>query len=316
MNKSKLITTSALATVMSATSAYAELSISGGMGGWFYTADNVTSSSRTWNTESVNVTYSDTLDNGMGISVGANVGGTGGTTSTNNTNMTLSISSDMGSISIGDQIASAADKADGINGLSLFECCTWGSTVPDGMTAGYDDGDGSQGNEGFLYSSPSLAGWTVYLSHGQKANASAENAEDVNGAAIKGAIGPIAVSGGINAVGDTGTAGTGYDSTFGQAAIDLGPMNISLGVMNGGGTRTDSNAIAVTSALGNSGLTLRAAYVDSDASGASYDESGYQVGIAKSLGAATFGVQYDNADIAAGAAGEVETWKLAYQIYF
>jgi len=314
MNKSKLITTSALATVMSATSAYAELSISGGMGGWFYTADNVTSSSRTWNTESVNVTYSSTLDNGMGISVGANVGGTGGTTSTNNTNMTLSISSDMGSISIGDQIASAADKADGINGLSLFECCTWGSTVPDGMSAGYDDGDGSQGNEGFLYSSPSLAGWTVYLSHGQKASASSENAEDVNGAAIKGAIGPIAVSGGINSVGDTGTAGTGYDSTFGQAAMDLGPMNVSVGIMNGGGTRTDSNAIAVTMPL--LGMTARAAYVDSDASGASYDESGYQIGVAKSMGAATFGVQYDNADIAAGAAGEVETWKLAYQIYF
>jgi len=314
MNKTKLITTSALATVMTASSAYAELSISGGMAGWFYTADNVTSSSRTWNTESVNVTYSDTLDNGMGVSVTANVGGTGGTSGSSATNYTMTITSGMGSISIGDQLASAADKADGVNGLSLFECCTWGSTVPDGMTAGYDDGDVSMGNEGFQYSSPSFGGWTVYLSHGQKANASSENAEDVNGAAIKGSIGPVTVSAGLNAVGDTGTAGTGYDSTFGQAAIDLGPMNISLGIMNGGGTRTDSNAIAVTMPL--MGMTARAAYVDSDASGASYDESGYQIGIAKSLGAASFGVQYDNADVAAGAAGEIETWKLAYSIYF
>jgi hypothetical protein len=194
---------------MTATSAYAELSISGGMAGWFYSSDASTSSTRTWNTESVNVTYSDTLDNGLGVSVTANVGGTGGTTSTNNTNYTMTISSGAGSISFGDQIASAADKADGVNGQSLFECCTWQSTVPDGMSAGYDDGDGSQGNEGFLYSSPSLAGWTIYLSHGMKADDLSENAEDSHGAAVKGAIGPIAVSGGINSVGDTGTAGTG-----------------------------------------------------------------------------------------------------------
>ena len=314
MNKSKLITTSALATVMTASSAYAELAITGGMAGWFYTADNVTSSSRTWNTESVNVTYSDTLDNGMGVSVTANVGGTGGTTSTNNTNYTMTISSDMGSIAFGDQITSAADKADGINGLSLFECCTWGTTVPDGMSAGYDDGDGSSGNEGVLYTSPSMSGWTLYLSHGQKASASSENAEDVQGAAVKGALGPISVSAGVNAVGDTGSSGSGYDSSFGQAAMDLGPMNVSVGIMNGGSNRTDSNAIAVTMPI--MGMTSRAAYVDSDAAGAAYDESGYQVGISKSLGAASFGVQYDNADTAAGDAGEIETWKLAYSIYF
>jgi hypothetical protein len=314
MNKTKLITTSAIATVMTATSAYADLSISGGMAGWWYTADNANSVSRTWNTESVNVSYSSTLDNGMGISVGANVGGTAHSTSTNNTSYTATISSDMGSISFGDQIASAADKADGVNGLSLFECCTWGSTVPDGMSAGYDDGDGSQGNEGFLYVSPSISGWTVYLSHGLTAGAASENATDTNGAAIKGSVGPVTVSAGLNSVGDNGTAGTGYDSTFGQAAMDLGPMNVSVGMMNGGSARTDSNAIAVTMPI--LGMTTRAAIVDSDADGAAYDQSGYQIGMAKSMGAATFGVQYDNADTAAGDAGEIETWKLTYAIYF
>ena len=39
------------------------------MAGWFITGDSMTSVSRRWNTESVNVTYSDTLDNGMGIPV-------------------------------------------------------------------------------------------------------------------------------------------------------------------------------------------------------------------------------------------------------
>jgi len=321
MNKTKLITTSAIATVMTASAAYADLSISGGMAGWWYASDVSTSSSRTWNTESVNVSYSSTLDNGMGISVGANVGGTGGTSATNETNYTATVSSDMGSISFGDQIASAADKADGVNALSLFVCCTWGGTVPSGMTAGYDDGDSSQGNEGVLYTSPSMGGWTLYLSHGLTAGNGSESHEDTNGAAIKGSIGPVTLSGGVNSRGDTGTAGSGYDSTFGQAAMDLGPMNVSVGMMNGGSARTDSNAIAVTLPI--LGMTSRVAYVDSDADGTGFDESGYIIGLSKSLGAATFGVQYDNADTsptlvhADGTVdGEIETWKLTYAIYF
>jgi len=314
MNKSKLITTSALATVMTATSAYAELSISGGMAGWFISADSMTSTTRQWNTESVNVTYSDTLDNGMGVSVTANVGGSGGTNDSSATNYTMTISSDMGSIAFVDQITSAADMADNLNSLSLFECCTWGSTMPDGMSTGYDDGDATSGNAGVLYTAPSVAGWTLYLSHGQKASASSEAADDVNGAAVKGAIGPITVHAGINSVGDTGTAGSGYDSTMAQAAMDLGPMGISVGMMNGGGARTDSNAVAITMPV--MGMTARAAYVDSDADGTAYDESGYQIGLSKSLGAAGFGIQYDNADTGNTAADEIETWRLAYSIYF
>ena len=77
MNKSKLITTTAIATVMTASAAQAELSISGGFAGWWYSADNATSLSRTWNTESVNVSYSDTMDNGMGVGLSMSVTATG-----------------------------------------------------------------------------------------------------------------------------------------------------------------------------------------------------------------------------------------------
>ena len=47
-------------------------------------------------------------------------------------------------------------------------------TVPDGMSAGYNDGDGSTGDEGVLYQSPSMNGWTLYLSHGLTAGAGSE----------------------------------------------------------------------------------------------------------------------------------------------
>ena len=315
MNKSKLITTTAIATVMTASAAQAELSISGGFAGWWYSADNATSLSRTWNTESVNVSYSDTMDNGMGVSVTANVGGTGGTKDSTATNYNMSISSDMGTLTFGDQITSAADKADGLNSLSLFECCTWGTTVPDGMSAGYNDGDASTGDEGVLYQSPSMNGWTLYLSHGLTAGAGSENYEDTNGAAIKGSLGGISVAAGGTSVGDTGSSGSGYDSTFIQAAMSLGSMGVSVGMMDGGSNRAQENAIAVDMPI--MGMDMKVAYVDQDASGSNYDQSGYQIGLAKSMGPATFGIQYDNADTAASGDGaEIETWKVAYQIYF
>jgi len=325
MNKSKLIATSAIATVMTATAAHAELSISGGMAGWFATGDGMTSMNRQWNTESVNVSYSDTLDNGMGISVNANVGETGathmawGAASGDDANYTMTISSDMGSISFGDQIASATDRADNIISMSLQECCTWSATLPDGMGGvggSYADGDNTDGNsnEGIEYTSPSINGWTVRLSHMPQAGAASENAEDANQAAISGSIGPISVAGGINSQGDNGTADTSYDSTFGAASMGLGSMTVSAGLFEGGGSRADATVLVIDMPI--MGMSGKATYVDMDDTGSNYDDSGYRLGLSKSMGAASFSVEYDNADTASGDAGEVETWRLGYAVYF
>ena len=324
MNKSKLIATSAIATVMTATAAQAELSISGGMAGWWLTGDSITSVNRQWNTESVNVTYSDTLDNGMGISVTANVGETGatvngwGSASAQDVNYTMSISSDMGTISFGDQIASAADRGDNIISMSLQECCTWSATLPDGMGGAngvYADGDNATGdsNEGIEYSSPSLNGWTIRLSHSPTAANASESAEDSNGASVSGSIGPVAVSAGMNSQGHDGT-NDGYDSTYGAASIGLGSMTVSAGMFEGGGNRADATVLVVDMPI--MGMSGKATYVDMDDTGANYDDSGYRLGLSKSLGAASFSVEYDNADTASGDAGEVETWRVGYALYF
>ena len=324
MNKSKLIATSAIATVMTATAAQAELSISGGMAGWWLTGDSITSVNRQWNTESVNVTYSDTLDNGMGVSVTANVGETGatvrgwGSDSAQDVNYTMTISSDMGTLSFGDQIASAADRGDNIISMSLQECCTWAATLPDGMGGAngvYADGDNATGdsNEGIEYSSPSLNGWTIRLSHSPTAANASESAEDSNGASVSGAIGPVSVSAGMNSQGHDGT-NDGYDSTYGAASIGLGSMTVSAGMFEGGGNRADATVLVVDMPI--MGMSGKATYVDMDDTGANYDDSGYRLGLSKSLGAASFSVEYDNADTASGDAGEIETWRVGYALYF
>jgi len=328
MTKSKIIASTAIATVMSASAAQAEISISGGMAGWFITGDQYTSMNRQWNTESVNVSYSATLDNGMGISVTANVGETGHThtqwgpaaTSTvaGDVNMTMSISSDMGTLTFGDQMASATDRADNIVALSLFECCTWNNTTMDGMagTNGqYHDGDNLDGssNEGFEYTAPSMNGWTLRLSHQPTADRASEGANDTNAAAISGSIAGINVAAGINSMGDAATNTAGRDSTFVAAAMGLGPMSVSVGMFDGGANTADATTVVVDMPL--MGMNGKAAFVDMD-DPAGYDDSGYRLGLAKSLGAATFGIEYDNADTASGDAGEIETWRLGYQVYF
>ena len=67
MNRSKLIGATALASVMAASSAYANMSISGLYAGTIKDADGGVT--HTFSTNSVYVSYSDSMDNGMGVSV-------------------------------------------------------------------------------------------------------------------------------------------------------------------------------------------------------------------------------------------------------
>ena len=83
-------------------------------------------------------------------------------------------------------------------------------------------------------------------------------------------------------------------------------------MFEGGAAAADATGVVDMPIMGMSG---KAAFVDMDDAGG-YDDSGYRLGLAKSLGAATFGIEYDNADTASGDAGEIETWRLGYQVYF
>ena len=95
--------------------------------------------------------------------------------------------------------------------------------------------------------------------------------------------------------------------------MGLGPMSVSVGMFEGGAAAADATTVVVDMPI--MGMSGKAAFVDMDDSGG-YDDSGYRLGLAKSLGAATFGIEYDNADTASGDAGEIETWRLGYQVYF
>ena len=115
MNRSKLLTTTALATVMSATAAHAELALSG-----FYAASMADSDgggmTHATSTSSIYVTYTDTLDNGMGITLNYSI-------TTGWTGNDVFIDTGVGTLGLGDGQDSAVDKTDGspaINSLNAY----------------------------------------------------------------------------------------------------------------------------------------------------------------------------------------------------
>ena len=324
MKNSKIIAASAIATVMTASSAYAELSVGGGMAGWWASGDGETSLRRQWNTGSVNVSYSATLDNGMGLSVNANVGDTSnytaagvgtGTTTTGNSggaNYNMSISSDMGTITFGDQIASANDYMDNsVQNGSLFACCTASNGAPNAIL-GYNDADGATGNDGIVYTSPSLNGWTIRASHGLTANQVETGGDDTNSIATTGSIGGVSVAAGMATIGEQGAVAE-VDSTFAQAGMSFGDIGVSYGMYSTDGSG-DATMIVVDMPL--MGMTSKVTFADFDAEAGGTDADGYQIGLMKSLGAASFGVEFAHSEAGSGSNNETETWKLGYSVFF
>ena len=110
MNKSKIIAASGLATVMSATAATADsVSLNGYIEGWFTSGDGASGVSNTVYSQSIYVSYSTTLDNGMGLTAGFTV--------TNSLHAAgFSIDTGMGTLATGTgwQVNSAADGMDSL----------------------------------------------------------------------------------------------------------------------------------------------------------------------------------------------------------
>ena len=132
MNRSKIIGATALASVMSASAAHAEMSISGLFAGTLTDSDGGGLSSG-FSTNSVYVSYSDSMDNGMGVGLTMSITATGIVTDVN-------FDTGMGTIGLGTGQDSAVDAMDGSPACFSLNAC--GSA----LNANYNDGDTVSGN--------------------------------------------------------------------------------------------------------------------------------------------------------------------------
>jgi hypothetical protein len=281
MKKLNLATTAAVATVMSASGAYADLSLGGAIATVFTSGDSTTGYSQYGTSYTINIDYTTTLDNGMGMATNVDVA-PGGTSSSVNYLMTMS--TDMGSVFFGTDFASAVDNNDYAQGGARYQ--TNGQII----SSGWNDGDSASGNG--IGVSSSVGPANVQVTYGSGANRALSIAATMNimGASVK--------AGNT----DFDTSGTS-DNGFVSVGYSVGGFNVGYNHFDmGNDTYTQMGA---TTSVGGLGVGISMGDLE-DADSQDHDAMGIHV--SGDLGGAFWVVDYINEDDGAGT--ETDNWYL------
>ena len=296
MNRSKIIGSTALATLMSAGAASAEMSLNGYISGSFADADGG-GLSQAYSTNSIYVSYSDSLDNGMGLSVVMSISDPGVNSSG------ISIDTGMGTIGFGETQHSAVDGMDSNPGCFSIRAC-WNVAISgkDGSSGAYDDGDASSGNS--IKYSNSMGGVSFAVSRGME---SATN-EPTMSYAAKTSIMGATVAAGVSQI-DV-KSGTDTDPSFVTVGYSIAGLNLGYAVYD-----SDAGSEETTMGVGTSvaGMDVGVQFASRDYT---TDTDYMRVSVNKGMGAASFGIDYLETDVAGGSASDTDSWNLNYVIGF
>ena len=290
MNRSKLISTTALATVMSATAAHAELSLSGFYAATIADADGGVTHGTS--TSSMYVTYTDTLDNGMGLTFNISASGAGHYTD-------VFIDTGMGTLGLGDGQDSSVDKTDGNPAINTLN--KYGPRY----NATFNDGDASSGAS-VMYTSPAVNGFTAKISRGMES----ATTDPVMSYAVTGSIAGLSLAAGVSSIDHLAAATADIDPSFVTASYSLGGINLGFAQYDSDGASEETQFGASTS-LG--GYTVGVAFAEEDAA---TDTDYMHIGVIKSLGALSYSVEYLETDVSGTATGDTDTWNFSYIVGF
>ena len=288
MNKSKITAYTALATIMSASAAHADLSLSGLYQGNVASGDNNSGVSHAMSTSSVYVTYGSTLDNGMGLSAGFSITGA-------SMGFSTAIDTGMGTLGFGQIHNSAVDGMDSMpaGAKAVYSNQRLGT---------YSDGDADEGM-GIKYTSPSINGWTVAVSMGEDTANTATAAGTRNTSiAAKGSLMGLSLAAG--AVDDS----DGSDDNFMTVGYSVAGVSMGYGVYDDD-AGSESTIIGLNTSM--AGLSLGYTFEDLDAT-TDKDASVYSVG--KDLGGMNVTLQFTDTDD--GTAIDNQAWNIIYSVGF
>jgi len=290
MNKSKITAYTALATIMSASAAHADLSLSGLYQGNVSSGDNTSGVNHAMSTSSVYVTYGSTLDNGMGMSAGFSITNAGNATTHGSMGFSVAIDTGMGTVGFGQIHSSAVDGMD---------------SMPAGVTnvnsneslIAYDDGDVDEGM-GIKYTSPSINGWTLAYSMGE----SSANLDRNSAIAVKGSLMGLSLAAG--AVDDN----DGSDDNFYTVGYSVAGVSMGYGEYDNDNAES-STIIGLNTTM--AGLSLGYTFEDADKA-TDQDSSRYSVG--KDLGGMNVTLMFTDTDD--GTTADLQSWNLIYSVGF
>jgi hypothetical protein len=286
MKKLNLATTAAVATVMSATGAYADLSLGGAIATVFTSGDGTSGYSQYGTSYTINIDYTTTLDNGMGMATNVDiaphtVASAGDSAAVVKYLMTMS--SDLGSVFFGTDFASAVDNNDYAQGAARYQ--TNGQII----TSGWNDGDAASGNG--IGVSSSIGGASVQATYGSGADRAMSIAATmtVAGASIK--------------AGNTDFDTAADDQGFISVGYSVGGFNLGWNHFDmGDDSYTQMGASTTVAGLG---VGVSAGDLE-DANDADHDAMGIHV--SGDLGGAFWVVDYISEDDGAGT--ETDNWYL------
>ena len=296
MNRSKIIGATALASVMAAGAAQAEMSISGYFAGILQDADGGGMAS-TFSTNSIYVSYSDSMDNGMGVGLTMSVTAAGIKTDVN-------FDTGMGTIGLGIGQDSAVDSYDSNPGcFSLVNCWNVAMSGKDGSSGAYSDGDAESGNS-IAYSN-SMGGVSFKVTRGMES----ATYEPTMSYAAKTSIMGASIAAGVSQVDAKGT-GTDRDPNFVTVGYSIAGLNLGYAVYD-----SDAGSEETTMGVGTSmaGLDVGVQFASRDYT---TDTDYMRVSVNKGMGAASFGLDYTEADEEGGSANDTDTWTLNYVVGF
>jgi hypothetical protein len=289
MNRSKIVGATALASVMAASAAHAEMSIGG------FTYGNISDAgggqSQTLSTNSIYVSYSDSLDNGMGVS--SNMSIYAGTILT-----AVSIDTGMGTVSLGNNRDSAVDKNDGNPAcFSLGDC---GSAE----LGAWVDGDTPSGNS-VMYSN-SVSGLDFMITRGMESDTYNPVMSYAVGTSIMGAT----VKAGLSSIDYKAAATTDIDPSFVTVSYSIAGLSLGYGMYDSD-NGSEETTMGVGTSMGGFDMGVQFASLD-----ATTDKDMMEVSINKGLGAMSFGLDYTDTDEAGGTTNDTENWRFSYIIGF
>ena len=307
MNRSKLIGATALASVMAASAAHAEMSISGLFAGKLTDTDGG-GLAHGISTNSIYVSYSDSMDNGMGVGVVMSV--TEGAIKTD-----VNIDTGMGTVALGNGVDSAVDGKDGSPACFSLNLC--GSA----MNANYNDGDTLSGNS--IGYSNSMGGVSFRITRGMEvatAAAVATTATAIGTAAVEGHEPVTSIAASTSIMGATVKAGVSQidykgatadkDPSFVTVGYSLAGLSLGYAMYDGDNGGEETQMGVGTSMMGmDVGVTFANADLATDV-----DYTRLSVG--KGMGAASFGVDYTETDVAGTDTGDSDAWQFTYIVGF
>jgi len=293
-----------LATVMTAGAAQAEMSI----GGLYFGAivDSVgAATSHAESTNSIYVSYSDSLDNGMGVSVAVSMSA-GGANKTD-----VNIDTGFGTLGLGDGQDSAVDAMDG--SAAIIASNYYGPRFTSATaTTGFNDGDTASGNS-IAYTSPSINGFTVKATRGF--DDGTHNA--TNSIAASGSIMGVSVAAGVSSINRKNTPlDPAYVADQDPSFVSVGYSiaGISLGYASYDYDDSTNNGEETQMGVGTTmmGMSVGATFGEEDTSGTDTDYTLFSV--SKGMGAATFGLDYLETD--PSNAASTDTLVFSYSVGF